>query len=668
MELMQGLKLKKLIINTIWVVFFLLFPVLPALAQENDCLTCHGDKSLVKTDEKGKEISLYVDQSMIAGSIHGALGCVDCHQDVKSELHVEPPKQVDCGICHQDAVELYKKSYHGLKYLEGEKDAPWCEDCHGTHNIRSVNDPQSIAYRLNIPKMCAVCHQNPEIVKRYSIPVKEPYLLYHQSVHGIAIERGLIGAAVCTDCHGDHDLQPAENPSSLIYKYNVPQTCGKCHGDVTSIYEKSVHGKALTEKLPNAPVCTDCHSEHNILPPENKASTVSGANISKMTCPRCHSAEYLSQKYGIISQKKTPYLDTYHGVASRAGVTTVANCASCHGYHDILPSSDPKSSVNKNNLQRTCGKCHPNAGENFTKGSVHPTSSPQQNAVVFYVTRFYIVMIVVVIGGMLLHNFIIMVKYLRDKYKVAKTGLVIRFTTIEVLWHFLMITSFTTLVITGFAFSFPDSWWSSWMTHSPTAFAARGVAHRVAGVMFIGLFIFTFTHGMFTKRGRQQIKAKFPVLSDMRNVIQNMVWSLGFSPREPLFDRYNYAEKAEYWALVWGGFVMILTGIPLWFENTFLGFMPKWLLDVFKTIHYYEALLASLAILVWHMFYMIFDPETYPVNFTFLTGTMTEEDYMKRHPLDYEKMIARGELEGEEYEEPTAVVEEGEDQERKEDL
>lgn len=96
--------------------------------------------------------------------------------------------------------------------------------------------------------------------------------------------------------------------------------------------------------------------------------------------------------------------------------------------------------------------------------------------------------------------------------------------------------------------------------------------------------------------------------------------------------------------------------------------MPKWLLDVFKTIHYYEALLASLAILVWHMFYMIFDPETYPVNFTFLTGTMTEEDYMKRHPLDYEKMIARGELEGEEYEEPTAVVEEGEDQERKEDL
>lgn len=593
---------------------------------------------------------------MIKGSIHSGLGCVDCHQGVKSEVHMETPGPVNCEICHQEEWELCKESYHGQKYLAGEKDAPWCKDCHGSHDIKSVNDPQSVTYRLNIPKMCAVCHQDPEIVKRYNIPVKEPYKLYHLSVHGIAIEqKGLMEAAVCTDCHGDHTLQPAEDPRSEIYKYNVPQTCGKCHSDVTKIYEESVHGKALAEKLPNAPVCTDCHSEHNILPPENKASTVYGANLSKVTCTRCHSAEYLSEKYGIISQKKTPFLDSYHGVASRAGVTVVANCASCHRYHDILPSADPKSSINKNNLEKTCGKCHPNAGENFATGSVHPALPSQQNAVVYYVTRFYIVMIVVVIGGMLLHNSVIMVKYIRDRYREAKSGLVIRFVTIEVLWHALLMLSFTTLALTGFAFRFPDSWWSSWMTHSPTAFAARGVAHRVAGVIFIGLFVFTFAYSIFIKRGWQQIKAKFPVLSDVRNVIQNLLYSCGLSSREPLFDRYNYAEKAEYWALLWGGFVMILTGIPLWFENTFLGFMPKWLWDVFKTVHYYEAWLATLAILVWHMFYMIFDPETYPVNFTFMTGTMTEEQYMKRHPLDYEKMLARGDMRKEEWleEKPT---------------
>jgi cytochrome b subunit of formate dehydrogenase len=212
------------------------------------------------------------------------------------------------------------------------------------------------------------------------------------------------------------------------------------------------------------------------------------------------------------------------------------------------------------------------------------------------------------------------------------------------------------------------------MTHSPTAFAARGVAHRIAGVIFIGLFVFTFAYSIFTKRGWQQIKAKFPVLSDMRNVIQNLLYSCGFSSKEPLFDRYNYAEKAEYWALMWGGFVMILTGLPLWFENTFLSFMPKWLLDIFKSIHYYEAWLATLAILVWHMFYMIFDPETYPVNWSFFTGTMTEEQYMKRHPLDYEKLMARGEILGEEGVEEksieskigTAETEESKDEEEKE--
>jgi cytochrome b subunit of formate dehydrogenase len=642
--------LKRLTLFSALIVFLLIFLMAHTFAQENGCLSCHGEKDLVKTDETGKEISLYVDQSVIEGSIHSGFQCVDCHQGVKSEIHMETPGPVDCGSCHQEESETYKESFHGQKYLEGNRDAPWCQDCHGSHDIRSTNDPQSITYRLNLPKMCGVCHQDPKIVKRYGFPAKESNKIYAQSVHGIAIEKkGLIEAAVCNDCHGSHTLQPASDPRSKLYKYNIPTTCGQCHSEAMQAYGESVHGKALAEKLPNAPVCTNCHGEHNILPPENKASTIYGANLSKITCPRCHSAEYLSDKYGVISQRKTPFLDSYHGVASQAGVTTVANCASCHGYHDILPSSDPKSSINKNNLDKTCGKCHPNAGENFAKGSVHPAVPSQQNRVVYWVTRFYIVMIAVVIGGMLLHNSVIMLKYIRDRYREAKSGLVIRFVTIEVLWHVLLMISFTTLALTGFAFRFPDSWWSSWMTHSPTAFAARGVAHRVAGVVFIGLFFFTFAYSIFTKRGWQQIKAKFPVLSDMRNVTQNILYSCGLSSREPLFDRYNYAEKAEYWALLWGGFVMILTGIPMWFENTFLGFMPKWLWDVFKTVHYYEAWLATLAILVWHMFYMIFDPETYPVNFTFLTGTMTEEQYMKRHPLDYEKMLARGERHKEEW-------------------
>jgi len=291
-------------------------------------------------------------------------------------------------------------------------------------------------------------------------------------------------------------------------------------------------------------------------------------------------------------------------------------------------------------------------------GSIHIDPTSKKDPGVFWVRKIYLLLIVLTIGGMLAHNGVIMIRYARERYREAKSGRVIRWKTEEIVWHFLLFLSFTTLVITGFAFRFPDSWWSSWMTHSPTAFAARGVAHRVAGVVFIGLFAFSFFRSGFTKRGRQQIIAKFPVLSDTRNVTQNILHSFGLSSKPPEFDRYDYSEKAEYWALMWGGFVMIVTGFPLWFETFFLGFIPKWLLDAAKAIHYYEAWLATLAILVWHFLYMFIHPENYPINFTVLTGTMTEEEYMEKHPIDYEKMIARGELIGEEPEESPGEMEE----------
>jgi cytochrome b subunit of formate dehydrogenase len=640
-------------------------------AQTNeDCLTCHGDKSLTKEDSTGKEISLYVDEAIFKQSIHHDLSCVGCHVGVKAEFHETKPEAVNCGECHSDAQDQYRKGIHGQKYSEGAKDAPTCRDCHDYHNIRSVDDPKADTYRANQPKMCAKCHANVRLVSKYQIPVPAPHQAYMESVHGKGLEGGNLGAAVCSDCHRSHDLRPASDPTSYVYRTNIPSTCGGCHPGEEGEYSEDSHGRGVKRGVTEAPVCTDCHNEHAIKSSGDKTSPTFPANVSKVTCNRCHSSEKIIEKYGLVSERVTTYLDTYHGVGSRAGDPKTASCVSCHTSHNIRGQDDPLSSINKANLPQTCGQCHKGAGSNFAKGSIHIIPTGKKDVGVYWVRLLYISLIIAVIGGMIAHNSIVMVKHIRDRYKEAKSGLVIRFVTVEVLWHFLLMISFTTLVITGFAFRFPDSWWSSWMTHSPTAFAARGVAHRVAGVIFIGLFIFAFAHSIFTKRGRQQILAKLPVISDVRNVIQNLLYSCGFSSKEPLFDRYNYAEKAEYWALMWGGFVMILTGLPLWFENTFLSFMPKWLLDVFKSIHYYEAWLATLAILVWHMFYMIFDPETYPVNWSFFTGTMTEEQYMKRHPLDYEKLMARGEILKEEWveEKPTEPeTEKGETEESSEE-
>jgi len=607
------------------------------------CLSCHRDTTLSKIDENGKKISLYIDRGVVNFSIHNKLACVDCHREVKDEVHMAKPEPVDCGSCHQQILKLYQESFHGQKYLQGVKDAPWCQDCHGSHDIKSVNDPQSITYRLNIPKMCAVCHQDPQIVKRYRIAVKEPYKIYHQSIHGIAIEKmGLIKAAVCSDCHGSHTLKPAQDPQSEIYKYNVPQTCGKCHFGIWKTYDESVHGKALADKAPNAPTCIDCHSEHYILPPGYKASTVYGATISVYTCPQCHSAEAITDKYGMVTQRVTKYLDSYHGVESRAGRRVVANCASCHGYHDVRPSTDPKSSINPANIPQTCGKCHPKAGENFAKGKVHLAVSPKTEIGVYIVKRIYIVLIVLIIGGMLMHNSVILFKRAKEKYEESKKGTIVRFNQSEIIQHLILMITFVVLAVSGFALRFPNSWWASWMVHTEEGVVFRSQIHRVAAVVFILVCLYNLYYMLFTSRGQSQLKAIFPIPKDLTLAIQNINYHLGLVKERLPFEHYDYTEKAEYWALIWGAVVMTITGFPMWFENFFLRFIPGWLLNVFRAIHFYEALLASLAILAWHMFFMIFEPETYPVNLGMLTGRISLKELKEKHRAEYERLKTKG--------------------------
>ena len=135
------------------------------------------------------------------------------------------------------------------------------------------------------------------------------------------------------------------------------------------------------------------------------------------------------------------------------------------------------------------------------------------------------------------------------------------------------------------------------------------------------------------------------MLQDPRQAVQNVLHKLGLVRNKPKFDRFDYGEKAEYWALVWGGVVMITTGFVLWFPNLFLKIMPKWLWDVFKSIHFYEALLASLAIIVWHFYSVFFSPESYPVNWSMLTGRITKEELEEKHPSEYERLKEEGEIE-----------------------
>jgi Ni,Fe-hydrogenase I cytochrome b subunit len=174
----------------------------------------------------------------------------------------------------------------------------------------------------------------------------------------------------------------------------------------------------------------------------------------------------------------------------------------------------------------------------------------------------------------------------------------------------------------------------------------RHLLHRVAAVVLIGVSIFHFLDVIVTRQGRSLIRDLFPTIDDVKGARQNLSYYLGFSDRKPEFARFNYAEKAEYWALVWGVFVMAGTGIMLWAKVFFGNHLPRWWLDVATAIHYYEAVLATLAIIVWHFYQVFLDPDVYPMNWAWWDGKMSLHHYHEEHGLDPNPVIVESDHEG----------------------
>jgi cytochrome b subunit of formate dehydrogenase len=245
------------------------------------------------------------------------------------------------------------------------------------------------------------------------------------------------------------------------------------------------------------------------------------------------------------------------------------------------------------------------------------------------VEKIYIVAIVVIIGLMVIHWLIDLGRQIR--VLLARRPQVRRMRTDEVWQHMLLTVSFIALVISGFALRFEESWPARFFFGWEGGFELRGVIHRIAAVVFMGTVVW---HGIFlaSNRGRRFLRDMMPLPADFKFFLEKILYNLGRRQEEPQFGRFSYVEKAEYWALVWGTAVMIGTGIMLWFDNWIIQFLPKGILDVALVIHYWEAWLATLAILVWHMYSVVFNPHVYPMNPSWLTGYMPEEMYRQEHP------------------------------------
>jgi len=633
----------KFIKLTISILIIFIILSLTAYAQDDNetCLSCHFDKDLTGFNHKGQEVSMFVTQASLDSSVHNGMNCIDCHSDlegIKEYPHPEDLKPVNCGNCHDDVEQQYDSSAHGMAIATNPK-APTCTSCHGTHNILPYNNPLSPISPKKLPYTCASCHEKQVLTGDKDVKIINSFNRYMRGVHAQGIAEGIESAASCDDCHGIHDLRKASDSRSKVNKMNLPKTCAKCHNDVYIQYSRGIHGKALAAGILDAPNCADCHGEHEILPINDPKSPINPSNIADYVCGKCHNNPQLVEKFGLGKDQFSSYQDSYHGLAVRNGSLKAANCTSCHRAHDILPASNPASSINPNNITNTCRQCHPKANYAFASSYSHRTASREFNKLNYTVTVIYVIAIVLIIGGMVVHNMIILFRYIIDKKRRQKSEVTVqRFTGSMIYQHFVVTISFSVLVITGFALHYPNVWWVSILRFFGITEASRSVIHRIAAIFLVYI---SFHHALslfFTKYGRIQFKHLLPVKDDLRQIIQNVKYHLGKSPEKPKFGFYDYTEKAEYWALVWGTIVMALTGFILWFPTFFTSFLPAWIVKIAETIHFYEAWLATLAIGVFHFFFVVFHPEQYPMSFTWLTGKMSLKEVKEEHPAWYEEI------------------------------
>jgi cytochrome b subunit of formate dehydrogenase len=664
-------------------------PAGAAPPRNDDCMTCHSQPDLAR--ERGG--SVFVDLVKLQASPHGRLACVTCHRGIKDLPHEPKLAAVECASCHRDASAAlsgsahggsakvargnclgchggghavrrpqrtgiegcaschpaqtaeYRASVHGKAFAGGDTDASTCKDCHGPfHSIRAASDTTSPVNRANLPRTCARCHADRAMMTRRHITIPQAVELYTRSVHGRSKDPR---AATCSDCHESHLLLRATNPSSSIFRGNVPMTCGRCHVKEYDAFALSIHGQALHRGVTAAPNCTDCHGEHLTRGPHDEASPVQAETVNA-TCSHCHEAQGIRETYGLPAGRLTSYRDSYHGLASRAGSRAVANCASCHGFHDVLPSTDPRSAVSPQRLAVTCGKCHPGAGKWAELGRVHVSVADARNPILYWVRISYLWMIFGICGGMAVHQGLDFARKMRRHYRrhlgETRPGecngrWFPRMAGFERVQHLLLMTSFFTLVWTGFALKFPEAWPFAWLAHLEGGSHLRSTVHRVAAVVMIGTSLLHIGY-LFTPRGRRLLIDLLPSLGDVRGAFLNVLYLVGLRREPPPFERFNYIEKAEYWALVWGTVVMTATGCLLWFENQSLQWLPKWGIDLATLVHYYEAWLAFVAIVVWHIYQNMLNPDVYPMNWGWVTGLISEEQLRHEHGAVWARMEA----------------------------
>ena len=567
------------------------------------CLGCHGNEGFEMPGTDGKPRALHVTPEKFGKSVHGKRDCVECHKDI-TEIPHQPGVQhkVSCVQCHE---ALWETARAEGKTAENAK--------------------------LGV------------VVERIE--------KYMHSIHARPSREDQSRTnATCYNCHDAHYVYPAGSPTREEWRLNIPNVCGKCHGKELEQYATSVHGNAvLKDKNPVAAICSDCHTTHDIEKSEIAATRVT---ITR-NCGNCH-----------VDNLKT-YTETYHGQVNTLGFAYTAKCFDCHGSHTIRPVSDPKSTMHPDNRLKTCQKCHKEATAGFVTFEPHATAHDYKRyPYMWLASKFMIGLLVGVFAFFWAHSALWFYREFKDR-REGKTRPHLataelpqyngkqyrRFGPVFRLAHLVFAISVMMLVLSGMAVFYAETGWAKNVVNAMGSPRVAAFIHRASAVIMLGIFFIHLVY-LLVRIGRNPKAFKWfgpasliPNWQDLKDAIAMFRWFFGKAPR-PVFDRWTYWEKFDYWAVFWGMAIIGGSGMMLAFPNVTASILPGWAFNVAMIVHGEEAFLAAVFLFTVHFFNNHLRPDKLPPpDIVMFTGSVSLEEYSREHTLEYQRLVETGELE-----------------------
>ena len=593
------------------------------------CLTCHDGKKEAQTLPAATAAARplhSVAPDKFAKSVHSTMQCVACHQDITDSV---TPHKKDSAAQKPDCVQC-----HTALWATAKKD-----------NLTQEKE------RLGV--------------------VVTTIDAYKKSFHAkLNKEDKTRVNATCEQCHETHSfaVPPRGTTRRAEWHQTVPNLCGdKCHKEELKLYTASAHGQAIVKNhnLKSA-VCSDCHTSHAI------GDTTDGATRLDVTwrCGSCH------------EDKKKTYIATYHGQISALGYANTAKCFDCHGGHRILKSDNPRSKVNAKNLIKTCRQCHNadiphmyDAPAGFASFQPHGFSDLKRYPEIWIATQVMTQLLIGTFAVFWLHTIMWFFREYKERQqrkgqpRIKLDGLTElpeslrgkHFQRFSRTWRIAHITFAITLMLltlTGIPLFYPEAPWAQWLMTLLGGPRIAGLIHRANAVIFAGVFIWHLFYIAYrVARDWKNFKlfgpnSLLPRLQDARDIIAMAKWFIGLAPR-PVFERWTYWEKFDYWAPFWGVTIIGFSGLTMWLPEVTGRLLPGWAFNVAAIFHSEEAFLAVVFLFTVHFFNNHFRPDKFPLELVMFTGSMSLEEFKHDHALQYQRLLESGELESHLVDSPT---------------